>query len=373
MTEKSNETRLASETQVSETVVAHPQEVHAPTNGSRRFALNASVMGGLAALLAACGKYTSKYDKSTGLVKGKGGEGDAIVKQPTPGTPNPNNPDPNPSPTAAPIPTATPDVPPPLCVDTSGATPKTPTELLLLSGGQPVFALYGSISSALLALKFKSSGTDALGVGDRVHVLSKKMNGSMILGTRVVSARDLFSVPSPGYGLVFESLDLNGAQKIEGLVSKAGAGAMVLKMQLDFNAATSFKRTLNAMPVIDLSIARRKVPAEVTLLSAFTFGQNAPSMAGTSDIGNSATLGAMNHGGSYTAATPSATWSTGSLVNPAGNEQVIVQTIFGETVTLTPANNHFLEHQSVVVYARRTRLIAGVNVTGYVRYFVYVG
>lgn len=371
MAENSTEKALASDNGVVEADAPQPQEQHTPPSGSRRFALSASVMGGLAALLAACGKYTTKYEKDVKGAKDTGNVG-GVQRQGTGGSPgegtnstDPNNP--NPSPTASP--TAGPVVPPG-CVDTSGATPKTPADLLLASGGQPVYALYGNPSSALLALKFKSSGTDALAVGDRVHVLAKRTNGSVILGTRVVAARDLYSVPAAGYGLIFESLDLNGAQKIEVLVHKP-AMMMTYRMELDYSEATAFKRTLNSLPVVDLSIPRRKTPAEVTLLSAFQFGQNAPSMAGTSDIGNSATLGAMNHGGSYTAATTSATWSLGSVVNPAGNEQVIVQTVFGETVT--PQNNHFLEHQSVVVYARRTRSVANANVTAYVRYFMYIG
>jgi hypothetical protein len=343
-------------------------------------ALSASVMGGLAALLAACGKYTSKYEKnpldpntsvsgdgpkkvgggdSTGATNTTGGGGTGGTGA-GPGGTDPGAVTPGPS-----LP------PPPLCVDTSGATPKNPGDLLVLSGAQPVFALYGTQFSALLALKFKSSGTDALGVGDRVYVLAKTSRGSMLLGTRVVNAKDLFSVPAAtaGYGIIFDSLDLVGAQKIEILVLKSGA-AMPLKAELD----VSFKKTLNALKVLDLSIPRNKVPAEVTELSAFNFDQNAPSMAGTSDIGSAASLGLMNHGGAYTAATASATWSSGaisSVTSPSGNSEVIVQTIFGETVT--PANNHFLEHQSVVVYARRSRTIGVLTVNAYVRYFMYIG
>jgi hypothetical protein len=240
-----------------------------------------------------------------------------------------------------------------------------------VSGDVPIYALYGNNFSALLAIKLRSSAVGeqvAVAEGDVVHILAKKSaTESMLLASRRVRPADIYS---NGVGLIFESLSLSAVATtaIEILIVK---GAMHYKVEL----SKSFRNSFMGKPVYHLGELNQDAAK-----SAITFGldfgkeNEAPTLAGTSSIGDSQSLGAIFHGeGSYSAAKTSSTWNVNSVVAPSAIQAAdrAVTNIFGEIIT--PSGSLFREHQSLVVYVRKNRTVGGVPYDAYLRYFIYIG
>jgi len=325
---------------------------------TRRSALGLSFAGGLAAMLAACGKYVTKFDKR-GLDTVVKGDGDAGgVKGGGGGTTGPGNippveatPTPTPTPTSTPPPEAEP--PSKFCFDTSKAT-KVPEADFFVTDAK---ALYGNKFSSLLAVKVQKGKAATPVVGDLVHILLKKSaTESYLAASRRVRSTDEYI---DGIGLVFDTLNLNSYVGIQVLVTK-GDKQHISELPITYVSAH------NGKPVYDMSLARTdRVKSDD--LFALGFGDSgAPIMEGTSST-SGATLGVLSHGGNYTAASAGSTWNLSKLI-PSGTE---LKNIFGQSMTSSGGMLH--DHQSLVVYRPRSETVNGKAFDGYIRYFIYVG
>ena len=376
MSANSNETKLSVEG--SSEAATEAIETASPA-AHRRQALSLSLVGGMAAFLAACGKYVTRFDDQAGRTKGLGqgpgkiGGGDGTgttVVVPTDGDGGAGGSGPGTVVPGTVVP-GTGGGTPGICINTSGAVAKTPAQVLAVSGDVPIYALYGNNFSALLAIKLKSSAVGeevAVAVNDVVHILAKKSaTESMLLASRRVRASDM---NSNGVGLIFESLSLSAVATtaIEILIVK---GAMHYKAEL----SKSFSNSFMGKPVYHMGeLNQDAARSAITFGLGFGTAGEAPTLAGTSSITDSQTLGAIVHGdGNYLAAKSSSTWNVNSVVAPsavpAGDRAVT--NIFGEIIV--PSSSLFREHQSVVVYVRKNRPVGGVNYDAYLRYFIYIG
>ena len=367
-----NETKLSVEGSPEATATASPA-------AQRRQALSLSLVGGMAAFLAACGKYVTRFDDQVGRNKGLGqgpgkiGEGEGNQKPGTSTVGGGGAGDPGAGGGGGVVPPGgggpgTPGI----CINTSGAVAKTPAQILAVSSsGVPIYALYGNNFSALLAIKLKKSAGDgevAVAVNDVVHILAKKSaTESMLLASRRVRPADIYS---NGVGLIFESLSLSAVATtaIEILIVK---GAMHYKAEL----SKTFSNTFMSKPVYHMGELNQDA-AKSAIAFGLGFGTEgeAPTLAGTSSITNPQSLGAILHGdGTYLAAKSESTWNVNSVVAPSGiaGADRAVANIFGEIIT--PSGSLFREHQSLVVYVRKNRTVGGVPYDAYLRYFIYIG
>jgi hypothetical protein len=368
MSANSNETKLSVEG--SPEAATEAIETASPA-AHRRQALSLSLVGGMAAFLAACGKYVTRFDDASGRNKGLGqgpgkiGGGDVTgTTGDVPGTVVPGTVVPGTVGGGGP---STPGI----CINTSGAVAKTPAQILAVSGGAPIYALYGNNFSALLAIKLKSSAVGdevAVAVNDVVHILAKKSaTESMLLASRRVRSSDMYS---NGVGLIFESLSLSAVATtaIEILIVK---GAMHYKAEL----SKTFSNSFMGKPVYHLGeLNQDAAKSAITFGLGFGTEGEAPTLAGTSSITNPQSLGAILHGdGTYLAAKSESTWNVNSVVAPSGiaGADRAVANIFGEIIT--PSGSLFREHQSLVVYVRKNRTVGGVPYDAYLRYFIYIG
>ena len=366
MSANSNETKLSVEG--SPEAATEAIETASPA-AHRRQALSLSLVGGMAAFLAACGKYVTRFDDQAGRKKvldtGPGTKkSDRNVTGTTVGPPNGGG---GPS-------------TPGICINTSGAGAKTPAQILAVSSsGVPIYALYGNNFSALLAIKLKKSAGDgevSVSVGDVVHILAKKSaTESMLLASRRVRPADEYT---NGFGLIFESLSLSAVATtaIEILIVKGG-----MKEGIHYKAELSktFTNTFNNKPVYHLGELRQDEGLNDKARSAIAFDLGfgtmggAPTLKGTSDIyDGSKKLGRINHNDrDYFAATSSSTWDVSNVVPSTA----AVTNIFGETITLTNRTRSplFREHQSLVVYVPKNKTVGGVIYDAYLRYFIYIG
>lgn len=314
---------------------------------TRRSAIGLSIAGGFAAMLAACGKYVTKFDKR-GLDSTTLGSGDAEEK------PNPTqSAKSTPTPTATATATATPEPPKPcprLGFDLSKATKVADTEFFVADAK----ALYGHKFSSLLAVKLQKAKASSPAVGELVHILLKKSaTESHLAASRRVRSTDVYG---DGIGLVFESLHLENYEALQVVVAKGGT-------QYVAELPIAYASTHNGEPVYDLGMVRTDLSKSKELFELGFGDSSAPSMFGTSNIEtDSQSLGRMNHNeGNYKAATSTSTWNVNALL--AGD----LKNIFGQSMTESSRNSSKLlhEHQSLVVYRKVDK--------GHLRYFIYVG
>ena len=385
MSANSNETKLSVEG--SPEAATEATQTSSPA-AHRRQALSLSLVGGMAAFLAACGKYVTRFDDQAGRNKGLGtgagkiGEGEGNAKPGTGAVGGGGAGDPGAGGGGGGV------VPPGgggpgtpgICINTSGAVAKTPAQILAVSSsGVPIYALYGNNFSALLAIKLKKSAGDgevAVAENDVVHILAKKSaTESMLLASRRVRPADIYS---NGVGLIFESLSLSAVATtaIEILIVKGG---MKEGMHYKAELSKTFSNTFMSKPVYHLGELNQD-PAKSDITFDLDFGKEneAPTLAETSSIGVPQSLGklfydAVNDPGTYVAATNLSTWNVNSVVAPSAIPEGdrAVTNIFGETIT--PSGSLFREHQSLVVYVRKNRSVGGKTYDVYLRYFIYIG
>jgi hypothetical protein len=326
---------------------------------TRRSALGLSFAGGLAAMLAACGKYVTKFDKTRlgAKIQGEGdGEGEVVGSTATP--------TPTPTPTVTPKPPGPPEPTEKLCFDVSKAT-KVAEADFFVAGAK---SLYGNKFSSLLAVKALEGKEWSPAAGDLIHVLVKADDKhSYLAASRSVRNTDKYA---DGVGLVFESLYLDTYVALQLVVTK-GDKQYIVEVPISYDTKHKDK------PVYDLSSARvDKAKTEELFSLGFGFdvgGSKVPHMGGTSNIGNEKALGAMLHGdGNYLAAQANSTWNLSSLI-PEGTD---VKNIFGQLIDVSDAavkNKLLHENQSLLVYRPRKDTIGGKAIDGYLRYFIYVG
>lgn len=333
---------------------------------TRRSALGLSFAGGLAAMLAACGKYVTKFDKTKLGTVGAVSDGDADgVNGGGGGTTGPGNippveATPTPTPTSTPPPEAEP--PSKFCFDTSKATKVPEADFFVAK------ALYGNKFSALLAVKVQKKKDATPVVGDLVHILLKKSaTESYLAASRRVRSTDEYI---DGIGLVFDTLNLNSYVGIQVLVTK-GDEQYIAELPI------SYVDKFNNKTVYDLSSARVS-KATSDELFALGFGRDVagsaavPDMSGTSNVGTPKELGPMHHkDGNYVAAQADSTWNLNNLI-PSKTE---VTNIFGQVLDVSDKLKSKLlhENQSLLVYRPRKETIGGKAIDGYLRYFIYVG
>ena len=372
MSANSNETKLSVEG--SPEAATEAIETASPA-AHRRQALSLSLVGGMAAFLAACGKYVTRFDDQAGRKKVlETGPGTKIGDRDGTGTtvvpPNGGGGGGGGVPPGGGGPST-----PGICINTSGAVAQTPAQVLAVSSsGVPVYALYGNNFSALLAIKLKKSagnGEVSVSVGDVVHILAKKSaTESMLLASRRVRPADEYT---NGFGLIFESLSLSAVATtaLEILIVKGGMKeGMHYKAELSISFSNSFK----GKPVYHLGELRQDESLNDKARSAIAFDLGfgtkgvAPTLANTSNITPKyEPTDNLEYGGKYSAATIESTWNVSSVVPSTA----AVTNIFGETIT--PSGSLFREHQSLVVYVPKNRTVDGMDVTVHLRYFIYIG
>jgi hypothetical protein len=333
----------------------------------RRQALNFSILGGIAAFIAACGKNVSRFDKP----RFGGGDG-------TGGTPEPA-PNPNPNPTSTPPPVSPPVDPDsgvpgpglkpgsclPVSVQIVDVSPKSgiTVDAQLVS----IYRIYDGRFSKLLAVKL---GSGKAAVGDIVHLIGKtgKDDASgKILATRRVMSTDMSGTNA---GLIFETLVLLGSAYIDVILVKGGVKT---KQTIDVRPEMYRNKVAN-LPVVDLSYAITGDQPSGNLFTDFTFGgSTAPTMAGTSEP-NKVSLGQQfGTDLAYMAADNSQKWNVSALVGNAHMDagSALVENLFGEKIALgtVSASDLFIQSNSFAVYQKRT-----VGAKDYlVRYFFFVG
>ena len=321
---------------------------------SRRSALGLSFAGGLAAMLAACGKYVTKFDK-TAVVPLVDAKGSGNSDPNSPGTKGLNQG----GVTATPGPTteSTPEPPNPpskFCFDTSKATVVAGADFFVAGAT----ALYGTKFSSLLAAKVKKGAASSPAVGDLVHVLLKKSaTESFLAASRRVRSTDNYA---DGIGLVFESLYVDSYMSIQLLVTKGD------KQYLS-EIPIAYASVHNGKPVYDMSLVRTDLNKSKDLF-ALGFGDSgAPTMENTSNITGNKSISGLLYGGSYEAAIATSTWDLSKLI-PSETD---LKNIFGQP--MASASNLLHEHQSLVVYRPKSATVNGKAFDGYIRYFIYVG
>jgi len=327
---------------------------------TRRSALGLSFAGGLAAMLAACGKYVTKFDKTRlgAKIQGEGdGEGEVVGSTATP--------TPTPTPTVTPKPPGPPEPTEKLCFDVSKAT-KVAEADFFVAGAK---SLYGNKFSSLLAVKALEGKEWSPAAGDLIHVLVKADDKhSYLAASRRVRPTDKYD---DGIGLVFESLYLDTYVALQLVVIKDDK-------QYIAELPISYVDKFNNKTVYDLSSARVS-KATSDELFALGFGADVagsaavPDMRGTSNVGTPKTLGRMLHNdGNYVAAQADSTWDLNNLI-PSGTE---VTNIFGQVLDVSKSDlksKLLHDNQSLLVYRPRKDTIGGKAIDGYLRYFIYVG
>jgi hypothetical protein len=339
----------------------------------RRQALNLSLAGGLAAVLAACGKYVARFDKfptnlDGGLGKKGDGDGEGINKQGggDQGAVDPNNPnngDPN-----NPVDPNTPPKPglkPGTCLPVSVQIVDTSEKAGITVDDTAVDAhqhFFGR-SSRLLAIKFASG---KLAQNDFVHLVGKANaadTSGKILATRRVQSTDLSNNVAK---LVFESLTLMGMTHVDVVLVRPNSKT---KKTLDLRPV---RDTIDGMEVIDLAKATLSNEELVKVFDTFEFGKTNPRMGnssnGTSDIGGSkVTLGKQFQvRTAYTAATDGSTWNTADII-PTNAYRV--EDIYGDVIPASSHPNLFAKMNTFIVYLKKT---VG-NKTVLVRHFIFIG
>lgn len=340
-------------------------------SAARRNAIGWSLFGLGAALLSACGKFVTKYDKN---LRGEAPANPGI-KSVTPTPTSTGGPDP--IATATPIPDEKKLVTKGsddsgIKIDVStGVTDKTDKKGDVLDksgkdkngegGSYDSIKFYGSKQSALLAVKFKTS---FLSEGDLVSILAKKSDGAYLLASRRIQVGDLYKLGSEtSWGLVVDTLCLNDATGIIFLFSK---GSERFKVEFD---GIEFHTKLNGIDVRDLGLLRR----DTTKLDFFGvsngFDQNAPSMDKTSDSAAFTPVGDMGHregkDKKYYAATNASTWNVTELCRSADTNSE-VRNVFGDALTDTSSTSKlFHSDRIVLVYVLKSNV--------YHRYMISVG
>lgn len=351
----------------------------------RRSTLGSMFLGGAALFLTACGKYVARFDKSLGsLSKSKGSEDERASPNESAvrggsggggsggggsggggsgGDPTSTNFDPRP------------------CFDLSKITDsRNQGDVLKLNGAAlsgP--ALYGTERSALLAMKFKE-----LAVSDHVHVFAPRPadeKQGVLLASRRIQLSD---VGTDGCGVIFESLAFSGFKKLVVVVIRSGVTPSTYKFTIDVSSASAFRKSVpdgtEMRTVFDLSDASKA--EENKKLFGLEFDKNAPSMMGTSFIASGVSLGTTKAQTTFTAAKSNSRWNVSSLVSPPmmTGQSVRVENIFGEEIKFDPTTNSMTQsdlfhlNQSVVVYVKKSKPIDGIgSVTGYQRYFFFIG
>jgi hypothetical protein len=350
----------------------------------RRQALSFSVVGGFAALLAACGKYVARFDKDASNLAnsqiGKSGSGDAGGIKGGGGTVGTNTTTTDGSGGTTGTDgtggtgtggtgtggTGTTGLKPGTClpvsvqvVDTSSANAGISVD----AGAITSFKLYYGKSSRLLGIKFAAS---KLAAGDFVHLISKAAqadNFGKIVATRRVQSTD---VDSGGVArLSFDTLTLLGGLFLDVVIVKSSG----VKSKQTIDVSSPYNKHSDGLEIVDMGYGLVSAANQAVVYSEATFGvSGAPNMRDTSNIGNSKSLGPQfNTGTAYTAAQDSSTWNVSSLVSSS----TYVENIYGENVkpTSVTSSNLFVTNNSFAVYCKRTLATKEV----YVRYFFYVG
>lgn len=336
----------------------------------RRQALNLSLVGGLAAVLAACGKYVARFDKNPSNLDGRvgkqGGDDGKGVEPPGGGDQNPDNPgepnnpgDPNQPPK--------PGLKPGTClpvsvqiVDTSEKAGITVDEAAV-SAHQHFFGR----SSRLLAIKFASG---KLAQGDFVHLVGKVNaadTSGKILATRRVQSTDMYVQVAK---LVFESLSLMGMSYVDVILVR---GNVKTKKTLDLRQV---RNKIDDIDVVDLASATLNNEELVKVFDTYEFGKTNPRMGGTSDIGNTKVtlgkqFGVVDSSGNliapYMAATGDSTWKTEDII-PAADR---VEDIYGDVIPASSYSTLFAKMNTFIVYLKKT--VGGKTVL--VRHFIFIG
>ncbi|MFZ9518856.1 MAG: hypothetical protein ACO3A4_00095 [Silvanigrellaceae bacterium] len=346
----------------------------------RRQALSFSFVGGVAALLAACGKYVARFDKdgsnlTNGTVRPKGDDAEGVGTNNTSGTSNTSNTggptDPNNS--TNPVATATPGtstnpggLKPGTCLPVSVQTVDTSTANSGIVVDNPAvesFKLYYGKSSRLLGIKFAAG---KVAVGDFIHLVAKAAqadNSGKIVATRRAQSTDVDS--SNVTRMVFDTLTLMGNGWLDVVIVKA-SGA---KSKAILNVSSVYN-SKDGLEIVDMGSGLLSAAAQTKVYSDVSFGQaGSPNMANTSTIlSNAKTLGPQfREGTAYSAAQDNSTWNVSSLVASATH----VENIFGEDVKPANASSAglFSTNNSFAVYLQRS----GGGKTYYVRYFFFIG
>jgi len=351
----------------------------------RRHALNFSLLGGIAAFLAACGKSVSKFDKRTdsigskntkdgdasgksgsGGTGGSGSSGDGSGTGDGSGQPPDGGMDPGGDGTAPGG--LKPGTCLPVSVQIVDTTPNAATGITVDNAAIASFNFYQGNSSKLLALKF-ASGKAA--EGDFVHLVGKMgaaENSGKILATRRVLSTDIRS----GVAYVsFETLALMKATHIDVILVSTSKNTKV-KQTIE----VAYKNKLDGLDVVDLCYSISTAQAMGNLFEHFQFGgANAPTMENTTTIGSpAASLGEQTGGtaGSgkgalYKIANGNSTWNVTNLLGSATK----VENLFGEVVAIgtATASDVFGKEHTFAAYFKR-------NYNGkdyYVRYFFFIG
>ncbi len=351
----------------------------------RRHALNFSLLGGIAAFLAACGKSVSKFDKRSDFVGSKSTkDGDALGKSGSSSTGGSGSsgdgsgtgdgsgqpPDGGMDPGGGG--TAPGGLKPGTCLPVSvqivDTTPNAATGITVDNAAIASFNFYQGNSSKLLALKF-ASGKAA--EGDFVHLVGKMgaaENSGKILATRRVLSTDIRS----GIAYVsFETLALMKATHIDVILVSTSKNTKV-KQTIE----VAYKNKLDGLDVVDLCYSISTAQAMGNLFDHFQFGgDKAPTMDGTSTIGSpAASLGEQTggtagggKGATYKIANGNSTWNVSNLF---GSEPR-VENLFGESVNIgtATASNVLASEHTFAAYFKR-------NYNGkdyYVRYFFFIG
>lgn len=331
---------------------------------TRRSALGLSFAGGLAAMLAACGKYVTRFDRTKAVVADPSAKGNGDGEGVDPSTKNGGDSTKSEQGPVDPI-VSQPDPAPKLCFDVSKATKVSEAAFFVADAK----SLYGNKFSSLLAVKALEGQEWSPAVGDLVHVLVKEDDKhSYLTASRRVRPTDKYA---DGIGLVFESLYLDTYVALQLVVIK-GDKQYIAELPI------SYVDKFNNKTVYDLSSARVS-KATSDELFALGFGADVagsaavPDMRGTSNVGTPKTLGRMLHNdGNYVAAQADSTWDLNNLI-PSGTE---VTNIFGQVLDVSKSelkSKLLHENQSLLVYRPRKDTIGGKAIDGYLRYFIYVG
>lgn len=352
-------------------VEVRADEATSHRNSERRKALSLTMVGGLAALLAACGKYVTKYDQSAANKLKSGGPADKLPGEGTTsstGSGDATGDGPGGSGSGGPGGGVTAVVPGTCTPEKKPSVNLTPVASVNKDSVLDVVpALYGiKSSSSLLALRFKAGEVVA---GDIVHLLRKTSatTGELLATRRIQPVVDFDPNASSKAQLVFEALKFGGAMELEVLLMRGG---MPLKRFSIGVAEADYKRTFNGSDVVDMSAA---VAGTSNLSGIFSSG-NVPKMTNTSNITSGVGSGIGTQNGTnqaYTAALSSSTWDLSALLPGTLNTDVFIRDVFDQPLNVgtVSASNLFAQTNTFVVYVKKS--IGGAP--KYVRYFYFIG
>ena len=336
-------------------------EVPAQADTLRRQAINFSLLGGLAALVAACGKTVTRFDKKIR------GVDDQQVR--TKNTQDPSNPTAPPDPSNPMNPAIDPSVPGPglkpgscLPVSVQIVDVSDKSGITVDAAAVAAYKLYNGRTSKLLAIKLAAR---KIPLGGYVHLVGKAAEADTsgkILATRRVQSTDLENDQA---GLIFETLVLMGSSYIDVVLVN---GEKKSKQTIDVRPEKYHSKVSN-LEVVDLAYGIIDNQTRGDLFKDLAFGgTTAPTMAGTSEP-SGVTLGNQfgNTTMAYKASNSSQKWNVAALV-PSG---AVVENLFGEiqSISETASSDLFVKSHSFAVYRKQS--VGGKDYM--VRYFFFVG